>query len=112
MGKHIVRVPPGFTHPGSERDDPVPGAHFEILYGLDPAACTCYQVYEDVTEGTPVSPVFDSVESLQRWLLDEGYSKAAAEAFLAEGCAPSFVVTGAGEVLPGIEGLKKKDGAS
>jgi len=110
MGKRLIRVPPGFKHPGIEHDDPIPGAHFEILYGLDASACTSYQVYEDVTEGTPISPVFDSVDALQQWLDREGYSKAAAAAFIAEGSAPSFVVGADGEVLSGIDGLGKKSG--
>jgi hypothetical protein len=76
---------------------------------MDQASRTAYQIYEDVTEGTPVSPVFGTVEELQRWLIAQGYSKAATEAFIREGSAPSFVVSRDGEVLAGIEGLKKKD---
>jgi hypothetical protein len=76
---------------------------------MDQASRTAYQIYEDVSDGTPVSPVLESLEALQHWLLPQGYSKAAAEAFIAEGIAPSFVITREGEVLPGIEGLKKRD---
>ena len=108
MGSQIVRVPPGFKHPGAERGNPIPGAHLEILYRLDAAKRTAYQVYENVSEGTPVSPVFESVEALQDWLIRQGYSKTATQAFVAEGHAPSFVVTGPAEVWRSIEGLKKK----
>lgn len=31
---------------------------------------THYQMYETVSEGTPISPVMDSPESLARWLVD------------------------------------------
>jgi hypothetical protein len=31
---------------------------------------THYQMYETTTEGTPISPVMDSPESLARWLVD------------------------------------------
>lgn len=31
---------------------------------------THYQMYEDCTEGTPISPVMESPESLARWLTD------------------------------------------
>lgn len=33
---------------------------------------THFQLYECVTEGTPVSPVFDSVEAMIRWHADQG----------------------------------------
>lgn len=35
-------------------------------------APTCWQVYESVTEGTPISPVFDSINDLYRWLITDG----------------------------------------
>lgn len=35
---------------------------------------THWQMYEDTTEGTPISPVMDSPESLARWLADNGAS--------------------------------------
>ncbi len=33
---------------------------------------THWQMYEDTTEGTPISPVFETPESLARWLADTG----------------------------------------
>lgn len=44
--------------------------------------CTAYQIYENVTEGSPVSPVFDSGAKLVTWLVDQGVSHDAADAFL------------------------------
>jgi hypothetical protein len=35
---------------------------------------THWQMYESTTEGTPISPVMDSPESLARWLADNGAS--------------------------------------
>lgn len=37
-------------------------------------SCTHFQMYEDTSEGTPISPVMDSPESLARWLADNGAS--------------------------------------
>jgi hypothetical protein len=34
--------------------------------------CTHWQMYEGVTEGTPISPVCSSPEGLARWLADPG----------------------------------------
>lgn len=35
---------------------------------------THYVMYEDTTEGTPISPAFDTVEKLARWLADNSAS--------------------------------------
>ena len=54
-----------------------------------------YQVYETVSEGTPLSPVFPDTETLITWLM-EGHkympmlSRAAAERFIENAWAPSF----------------------
>lgn len=63
---------------------------------------THYQMYETVTEGTPISPVMDSPESLARWLTDnEANAGAGATAsydgwlrVCKGGYAPSFVMAG------------------
>lgn len=62
-------------------------------------APTCYQIYETVTEGTPTSPVFSTLDELQAWLTSEGYSAVAAQRFAEEGWAPSAVFTRSGVVL-------------
>lgn len=72
------------------------------------------QVYETVTEGTPVSPVFASPEEMVEWLVapggrDQGYPREAAEAFAKGGWAPSMVVVNRpgspSQILSGIESL-------
>ena len=62
-----------------------------------------YQVYEDVSEGTHLSPIFSSADMLIAWLLAQGYSRDAAEAFL-RFCP--FVIDRDGSIVPGIEGLR------
>lgn len=52
---------------------------------------TCYQVYENVTEGTPVSPVFGTKEEVVGWLVRQGYSERAASEFVESGYAPTFM---------------------
>ena len=51
---------------------------------------TCYQIYETVTEGTPVSPVFAGLGELGDWLISEGVSESAARKFAEIGWAPSM----------------------
>lgn len=62
----------------------------------------CYQIYETVTEGTPVSPVFDSLTEMMAWLVLNGYSQKAAENFAKKGWAPSYVVFN-GTIIMDIE---------
>jgi hypothetical protein len=66
-----------------------------------------YQIYETVSEGTPVSPVFPTTEALVGWLLKNGHSEQAARRFIEWGSVPSLIVVrdGAGraEILSDIE---------
>lgn len=54
----------------------------------------CYQIYETVSEGTPVSPVFETKGELVDWLVAQGYSRAAAEGFAEDEYAPSMAIVG------------------
>lgn len=71
---------------------------------------THFQMYENVTEGTPISPVFETPEELARWLADNGANAGAGmtatyEAWLRVcngGYAPSMVFVG-GQLLSGVE---------
>lgn len=69
----------------------------------DAEQMTHYQVYENVTEGTPVSPVFASTDEVVVWLVEQGYTESAARAFVGFGYAPSGVlVTGGGDEMYAI----------
>ena len=91
MGVEIVRVPLDFKHPTDGDGEVVPGAHLEVLYDLPGDAKPGYQVYENVTEGTPQSPVFESVAKLQGWLEEEGWENNRIAFLLEHGHAPSFI---------------------
>lgn len=55
-------------------------------------AC-CFQYYQNVSEGTPLSPVFDTLKELEDWLVsDQGHSRTAAQNFCKSGSAPSMVM--------------------
>ena len=58
----------------------------------NPEEMTAFQVYETVSEGTPISPVLASLEEVADWLIVQGYSPEAARAFCADGFAVSFVI--------------------
>ncbi len=64
-----------------------------------------WQVWETVSEGSPVSPAFATADELINWLIDEGYSEGAAEAFVtSDGWAPSFVL-GNGRLYKDIDAM-------
>lgn len=71
---------------------------------------THYQMYEDTSEGTPISPVMETTESLAKWLDDTkassfGGSTATYEQWLRVcngGYAPSVVIYGC-KMVSGVE---------
>jgi hypothetical protein len=67
---------------------------------------THYQIYENVTEGTPVSPVFENKEDMRNWLIEKGYDEKAATKFVEMEWAPSFVLTEKGVSGLGIDALE------
>jgi len=71
---------------------------------------THLMMYEDTSEGTPISPAFDTPEKLARWLCDNeasscGRTTASFDSWLGMinvGWAPSMVVSG-GRLKSGVE---------
>lgn len=94
MGVEIIKVPIGFEHPVDEDGDAIPGAHYEALYYIDDALKIGYQLYENVTEGTPQSPIFADRAELQKWLEAEGVDKSRITFLMEHGHAPSFIIRG------------------
>lgn len=96
MGREVRRVPADWQHPRDENGHWIPmHQHFPYnaeevaeglrdgwlkgeppLYSIDvmpdwpEEQRTHWQMYEDTTEGTPISPVMESPEALARWLAD------------------------------------------
>ncbi len=144
MGREVRRVPPDWEHPRDARgayvplhsgpfrqaladwENPPKGYTGDEWCGGKPrteehmpefldGTATHWQMYEDCSEGTPISPVLASPEELARWLAENGASAfgdmtASYEGWLAtirRGWAPSAVFTVPGGLLPGVEVAKK-----
>jgi len=75
---------------------------YEAWERSDPPTGDGWQVWETVSEGSPISPVFETSDALVTWLVSEGYSHAAASRFVEGGWAPSMLMTG-GVMLNDIE---------
>lgn len=90
---------------GGEKPDPA-----DYMPNWPEAERTHYMMYEDTSEGTPISPAFETPEELAKWLADTGASSfgdstATYEQWLAVckgGWAPDLVVDASG-VKTGIE---------
>lgn len=72
---------------------PPPDEDYYRQRAWTPEEATHYQVYETVTEGTPVSPVLETPGQIVQWLMDRGHAREAAEAFVRAGRAVSFMMT-------------------
>lgn len=70
----------------------------------EPPAGEGYQMWETVSEGSPVSPVFPTKESFVNWLISEGYTEGAAEQFAEVGHAFSMVLAN-GRIYSNLETL-------
>ena len=80
------------------------------------AELTHFQMYETVSEGTPLSPPMPSLEALADWLVENKdfcgqgpRTREQADAFCRSGWAPSFVFTPRTGLLDGIEALTALD---
>lgn len=93
MGREIIKVSEGFQHPRDQNGLFESGAHLEPLWYTPDNEKTCFQVYENVTEGTPVSPIFKSESDMIIWLKVQGNSNEVIEQFIAMKHYPSLVVT-------------------
>lgn len=61
MGREIREVPENWQHPTNGL-----GAYEPMFaHSWTKEEATCFQVYETVTEGTPLSPVFKSLDQVE-----------------------------------------------
>lgn len=82
----------------------------ELWESKEPPSGKGYQIWETVSEGSPVSPVFDTPEALAAWMaqnaegVDKGTSYSQWLAFIqGPGWAPSFIGTAEG-LVSGVQG--------
>jgi hypothetical protein len=95
--------------------EPLPDAEY-YRPAWNPEEMTAYQIYESISEGTPVSPVFETEDDMRDWLRDEWrLSQKAIDYFVKKGYSFSMVVApGIGISRPGpdtIEAMAKLDSA-
>lgn len=89
-------VDPGCATCGGTADisPPEVTARIEGWKSEEPPAGEGYQLWETVSEGSPISAVYRTPEQFIGYLLDQGYSRHAAEAFLKDGWVMSMASRG------------------
>jgi hypothetical protein len=68
-----------------------------------------YQLWETVSEGSPISPVFPTEEAFIQYLVSRGSTRSAAESFAKSGWTPSMVIVN-GKMATGIEVAEALEG--
>jgi hypothetical protein len=98
------------TCQGHASTEAYPGqrAEAEAWEPTDPPTGDGWQLWETVSEGSPISPVFSTAEGLARWMSDPARGDrwvphAAAAQFIDDGWAPTFVSTPTTGLVPGVE---------
>jgi len=91
--------------------DPTHQAAYDAWKETEPPTGEGWQVWETVSEGSPITPVFATPEELARWCantpnssITDGTSYEQWLAFIHEGWAPSMIGIG-GAIVSGVEGI-------
>lgn len=79
---------------GGQGVDPSHQAAYKAWTLTEPPVGDGWQVWETVTEGSPITPVFTTAENLVEHLIKDGYNPVAAANFVASGWAPSAIAVG------------------
>jgi len=109
-GQHETQL----KHPGEDWTQPTyanfvewegrsPDPDYYRAEAWTPEQATCYQIYETVSEGTPVSPVFETLSEMEQWLIGQGYSEKSAKGFCEIGWVPSGMFSPQTGYVSGID---------
>lgn len=97
-------------------------AEAEAWERTEPPTGEGWQLWETVSEGSPISPVFDTPEALASWMSSPAYTWGASKhgqpsyenalAFIKAGWAPTFVATPETGLVSGVEFVGTRDAES
>lgn len=99
---------------GSVEAHPGQRAEAEAWEPTEPPKGDGWQLWETVSEGSPVSPVFATSDELAAWMSDPERGKRwvpqeVAAKFIADGWAPSFIASAQTGVVSGVEWVGTQD---
>ena len=78
---------------------------YENWEPTEPPTGEGYQIWETVSEGSPISPVFKNKQEMKVWLLAKGYEEAGIDGFIESGWVMSGLIVN-GEYLENINSGK------
>jgi len=99
MGREIKRVALDFNWPLEKI-----WSGYQNEPEIEPPAGDGWQLWETVSEGSPISPVFKTETEFSDYLIEQGYHPQAVHKFLVTGWAPSGAIIG-GRFLSDIDCL-------
>jgi len=125
MGREVRRVPSDWDHPKDSKGHYIPlhEPEWSKEDGVNPRQCMSFegepthlQMYENVTEGTPISPPMPDGESLARWLADNDANAGAGStatydqwlSTVKRGFACSMIIGPKG-IRSGVEAMAEED---
>lgn len=87
-----------------------------IHHRIEPPEGKGWQMWENVSEGSPISPVFKTAKALAKWLGENNASAMGSQTatyqewlgMIKVGSAPSGVISG-GRMMTGVEAMARKD---
>ncbi len=131
MAREVRRVPPDWKHPKDEEGNWIPvldqpynamkdefdGAYDAIDFrpNWPVEEMTHYQWYEDVSEGTPMSPPFATEAELVDYIVEHGdpvygdITREQAERFVQEKWAPSFIGIPGKKMIGGMQYIPEEE---
>jgi hypothetical protein len=83
--------------------DPAVWAAHDAWKPYDPPTGEGWQLWETVSDGSPISSVYGTRELFVKHLINKGYSPESAERFTEMGWAPSGIITQNGQLLQDID---------
>ena len=83
--------------------DPAIKEQYEAWEDYGPPEGEGWQLWETVSEGAPISPVLPTREAFVEYLMSQGSTRSAAEAFTESGWTPSAVMIQGKGMVTGIE---------
>ena len=99
---------------GEKWDHPLLAYICDNFQEIHPPTGDAYQIWETVSDGSPVSPAFDSPEDLARWMVENDTSITSDTTFggwmkfiLGEGWAPSAMISN-GKFESGVKAFSEK----
>lgn len=65
---------------------------YDTWEDIEPPQGEGWQLWETVSEGSPISPVFTNDEAFAQWLIENGHSEHSAREFIKIGSVPSLMI--------------------